>query len=95
MTACGRRSHDGTPLNLCSRKGEIRAQIATTLLNKIAKGSVTALIARSADFYGPHVRTSVVNRLVHGVRGSRKIHGCVIEGEFSCRHELPQSRFLR
>src|SRR6266496_1897086 len=28
-----------TPFNPCSRKGEIRAQIATTLLNEIAKGT--------------------------------------------------------
>jgi nucleoside-diphosphate-sugar epimerase len=44
-----------TAFNPCSRKGEIRAQIATTLLSEITKGSLTALIARSADFYGPRV----------------------------------------
>jgi nucleoside-diphosphate-sugar epimerase len=53
-----------TPFNPCSRKGEIRAQIASTLLNEITKGNLIALIARSADFYGPHVRTSVANLLV-------------------------------
>jgi nucleoside-diphosphate-sugar epimerase len=53
-----------TPFNPCSRKGEVRAQIATTLLNEIAAGSLTALIARSPDFYGPGVRTSVANLLV-------------------------------
>jgi nucleoside-diphosphate-sugar epimerase len=53
-----------TSFNPCSRKGEIRAQIATTLLNEITKGNLTALIARSADFYGPRVRTSVANLLV-------------------------------
>lgn len=53
-----------TPFNPCSRKGEIRAQIATTLLTEITKGNLTALIARSADFYGPRVRTSVANLLV-------------------------------
>jgi nucleoside-diphosphate-sugar epimerase len=53
-----------TPFNPCSRKGEIRAQIATTLLNEITKGNLTALIARSADFYGPRVRTGVANRLI-------------------------------
>jgi nucleoside-diphosphate-sugar epimerase len=53
-----------TPFNPCSRKGEIRAQIATTLLNEIAKGNLTALCARSADFYGPSVRTSVANLLI-------------------------------
>jgi nucleoside-diphosphate-sugar epimerase len=53
-----------TPFNPCSGKGEIRARIATTLLNEMSKGSLTALIARSPDFYGPRVRTSVANRLV-------------------------------
>ncbi len=53
-----------TPFNPCSRKGEIRAQIATTLSSEIAKGNLTALCARSADFYGPRVRSSVANLLV-------------------------------
>lgn len=53
-----------TPFNPCSRKGQIRAQIATTLLNEIKAGKLTALIARSADFYGPDARTSVANILV-------------------------------
>ena len=42
-----------TPFRPCSRKGEIRAEIATTLLNEIKAGNLTALIARAADFYGP------------------------------------------
>src|SRR5258705_1561177 len=53
-----------TPFNPCSRKGEIRAKIATTLLNEMTKGGLTALIARSPDCYGPRVQTSVANRLV-------------------------------
>lgn len=53
-----------TPFNPCSRKGEIRAQIATTLLNEIKAGSLTALIARAPDFYGPASPTGVANVLV-------------------------------
>jgi nucleoside-diphosphate-sugar epimerase len=53
-----------TPFRPNSRKGEIRAQIATTLLNEIRAGGVTALIARFADFYGPRVRTGLPNKLV-------------------------------
>jgi nucleoside-diphosphate-sugar epimerase len=53
-----------TPFNPCSNKGEIRAQIATTLLNEVRAGSLQALIARSADFYGPDARTSLANILV-------------------------------
>lgn len=53
-----------TPFNPCSRKGEIRAQITTTLVNEIKAGNLNALIARSADFYGPQAATSVLNILV-------------------------------
>jgi nucleoside-diphosphate-sugar epimerase len=38
--------------------------MATTLLNEIKAGSLTAPIARSADFYGPRVRTGLPNKLV-------------------------------
>jgi nucleoside-diphosphate-sugar epimerase len=53
-----------TPFNPTSRKGEIRAKIATMLLDEIKAGGVRALIARAADFYGPAARTSVANVLV-------------------------------
>jgi nucleoside-diphosphate-sugar epimerase len=55
---------EDTPFNPCSRKGEIRAQIATTLLDEVRAGKLNAMIARSADFYGPHTRTGVPNILV-------------------------------
>ena len=53
-----------TAFNPCSRKGEIRARIATTLLEATRAGSLTALIARCADFYGPGARTSIPVLLV-------------------------------
>lgn len=53
-----------TPFNPCSKKGEIRARIATTLLDEIKAGTLNAMIARSADFYGPRAMTSVANMLV-------------------------------
>ena len=55
---------EDSPFNPCSKKGEIRAQIASILLNEIKAGNLNALIARSADFYGPRARTSVLNILV-------------------------------
>jgi nucleoside-diphosphate-sugar epimerase len=55
---------EATPFNPCSRKGDVRAQIATALLDEIRAGRLTAMIARSADFYGPSARTSVANILV-------------------------------
>jgi nucleoside-diphosphate-sugar epimerase len=53
-----------TPFHPCSKKGEIRAEIATTLLNEMRAGNLKALIARAADFYGPGVRTALPNILV-------------------------------
>lgn len=53
-----------TPFNPCSRKGEVRAKIATMILDDVAKGSLTALIARSADFYGPETNNSFLNMMV-------------------------------
>jgi nucleoside-diphosphate-sugar epimerase len=53
-----------TPFRPCSKKGEIRAQIATALLDEIKAGNLTALIARSADFYGPRVQTAIPNIMV-------------------------------
>lgn len=45
-----------TPYNPCSKKGEIRARIASALINQWQKGNLTAMIARSADFCGPHAK---------------------------------------
>lgn len=53
-----------TPFNPCSKKGEIRAKIATTLINEWKSGALTAMIARSADFYGPDAPNGVPNLLV-------------------------------
>jgi nucleoside-diphosphate-sugar epimerase len=53
-----------TPYAPCSKKGEIRARIATRLMDEVKAGQVTAMIARSADFYGPKARNGVPNILV-------------------------------
>jgi nucleoside-diphosphate-sugar epimerase len=53
-----------TPYNPCSRKGELRAQIATRFMDEVRAGNLTGMIARSADFYGPGCRTSILNLLV-------------------------------
>jgi nucleoside-diphosphate-sugar epimerase len=53
-----------TPYAPCSKKGEIRAKIATTLMNEVKAGNLNAMIARSADFYGPETQNGVPNVLV-------------------------------
>jgi nucleoside-diphosphate-sugar epimerase len=61
-----------TPFNPCSRKGEIRAKTTRMLENEINKKNINAIIARSADLYGPHAsRTSIlyilaIERLMNG-----------------------------
>jgi len=53
-----------TSFNPCSKKGEVRAKIATTLINEWKSGALTAMIARSADFYGPGMINGVANLLI-------------------------------
>jgi len=53
-----------TPVNPCSKKGEIRAHIAEMLLSGVKSGNLKALIARAADFYGPNVRNSIPEGLI-------------------------------
>ncbi len=51
---------ENTPVNPPSKKGEIRAVIAKTIMEKVENGKVKALIARSADFYGPSIENSSI-----------------------------------
>src|SRR6266568_5533015 len=53
-----------TPFNPCSKKGEVRAKIATSLINEWKDGALTAMIARAADFYGPETPNGLPNVLV-------------------------------
>lgn len=62
-----------TPFNPVSRKGEIRARIATSLMREWESGSLTAMIARAADFYGPSTPTALPSVMVFAplCRGQR------------------------
>jgi len=53
-----------TQFNPCSKKGEVRAKIATSLINECKAGILTAMIARAADFYGPGTSNGLPNVLV-------------------------------
>src|SRR6185437_13402576 len=54
-----------TPYDPSSRKGDLRARLATQLMSEVRKGNITASIARAADFYGPATaKTSVPDFLV-------------------------------
>ena len=60
----GRHDRRQHPIIPVSKKGELRAKIATQLMDEAKAGNLTAMIARSADFYGPNCKTSVLNTLV-------------------------------
>ncbi|MFT6972568.1 MAG: nucleoside-diphosphate-sugar epimerase [Roseivirga sp.] len=54
-----------TPCSPASKKGAVRAQIADQIMTEVEAGRLTALIARSADFYGPGIdKTSMLNETV-------------------------------
>ncbi|MCJ7465657.1 MAG: NAD-dependent epimerase/dehydratase family protein, partial [Maribacter sp.] len=54
-----------TPINPPSKKGQVRAQLALMVIDAIKSGKLKALIARSADFYGPNIaNTSMLNETV-------------------------------
>jgi nucleoside-diphosphate-sugar epimerase len=52
------RMTEETPIKPPSKKGEIRAEVARMILDEVKAGRLTALIARSADFYGPGIKSS-------------------------------------
>lgn len=69
---------EATPMRPVSRKGEVRARLAERLLDAAACGEVDALIARSADFYGPDATHTFVHPMVFAklLRGERAVWLC-------------------
>ena len=73
-----------TPYNPISKKGEVRARIATTLLDEISAGNLTGMIVRGADFYGPNALLSLTystvtqklkaNKSAQWIGDPKKIH---------------------
>lgn len=56
---------EDTPYDPSSRKGDLRARLATQIMSEVRRGDLTATIARAADFYGPgSAKTSVPDILV-------------------------------
>jgi nucleoside-diphosphate-sugar epimerase len=49
----GRALNEDTPMEPCSRKGEIRARAAQHLFDAHRRGDVIATSGRASDFYGP------------------------------------------
>ncbi|HWB92961.1 MAG TPA: NAD(P)H-binding protein, partial [Puia sp.] len=56
---------EDTPYDPDSRKGDLRARLATQVMSEVRRGHLTASIARAADFYGPGAgKTSVPDILI-------------------------------
>jgi nucleoside-diphosphate-sugar epimerase len=53
-----------TLFNPTSKKGEVRAKMATMLLDEMKAGNLQALILRAADFYGPGAELSLTHQSV-------------------------------
>lgn len=53
-----------SPINLCSKKGEVRRQLHEMIMKEVDQNRLTALIARAADFYGPDNKNSALNMMV-------------------------------
>lgn len=55
---------EDSPIQPASKKGEIRKQLHEMIMNEVENNNLTALIARSADFYGPDAVNSVLSIMV-------------------------------
>jgi len=53
-----------SPVQASSKKGEVRKELYEMIMKEVEKNSLTALIARSADFYGPYNKSSALNMMV-------------------------------
>lgn len=56
---------EDSPVNPPSKKGAVRKQIAQMIMDEVKAGRLMAIIARSADFYGPNNDKSFVNEMVY------------------------------
>lgn len=55
---------EAAPIHAPSKKGAVRQQLHEMIMKEVAKGELTALIARAADFYGPDNKNSGLNMMV-------------------------------
>jgi nucleoside-diphosphate-sugar epimerase len=55
---------EDTPYDPCSRKGDVRARIATMLMEAVGRGELEGMIVRAADFYGPGATLSLTHATV-------------------------------
>ena len=56
---------EASPVSPVSKKGEIRAAVNKVILDQVAAGKLTAIIARAADFYGAEGNKSMLMELIY------------------------------
>lgn len=78
--------HEESPLNPSSEKGKVRADLANMIFSEVQKGNLTAMIVRSADFYGPDTPLSFVNAMVFDNLIKNRRPQWLISGDF--KHSL-------
>ena len=75
------RMTEDTPIKPPSKKGQVRAEVAQMIMDEVKAGKLTALIARSADFYGPGIKSSsMLNETIIkplGIGGKANLLGSV------------------
>ena len=52
-----------SPIHAPNKKVEVRQQLHEMIINEVEKNALTALIVRSADFYGPDNKISSLNMM--------------------------------
>ncbi|VAW28223.1 COG0451: Nucleoside-diphosphate-sugar epimerases [hydrothermal vent metagenome] len=56
---------EGTAINPPSKKGQVRAKVAKIIMDEVEAGTLTALIARCADYYGPEIeRNGIIQEMI-------------------------------
>ncbi len=74
-----------SPIAPTSRKGTIRAEVDQYILDRIAKGTLTAIIARSPDFFGPIKDKSLTMNLIYDNLNKGKT------AQWFCSADMPHS----
>lgn len=65
--------NEQTPFNPISTKGKVRGEIATMLLDEIANKTLTAMVCRAPEFYGPGITQSGTNAtIIDNIKKNKK-----------------------
>lgn len=77
---------EDTPINPSSKKGKVRAEIAEMMMNACDKATITGLIARAPDFYGPGNDKSMLMVSVYdNFKQGKKANWL---GKIDCKHSF-------